>query len=56
VQVPDCNVAITAATEADLRVRTDGQCIARRSCRRQLGLYAWCWLHDTAHQINSSQL
>ena len=40
VKIPDCNVAITAAAEADLGVGADGESIASWSCAGQLSLDA----------------
>lgn len=41
MQVPDHDVSITAAGEADLVVGTDGQSVAGRSRGRQFGLDPW---------------
>ena len=41
MKVPDDDVAITAAGEADLVVGGDGQSVAGGSGRRQLRLDAW---------------
>lgn len=42
VEVPHYDVAVAAAGETDLVVRTDGQRVARRSGGRQLSLDARC--------------
>ena len=48
VQVPYGDVAVRAAAEADLRVGTDGQRVAGRCARRQLGLDARRRLRNNA--------
>jgi hypothetical protein len=42
LQVPDHDVTVAAAGEADLGVRTDGQSIAGRGRRSQLCFDPWC--------------
>ena len=42
MQVPNGNVSVAAAGEADFGVGADGQCVARWGGRRKLGLDARC--------------
>ena len=43
MQIPHCNVAITAATEADFWIWTNGQCIASWCTGSHLSLNPWGW-------------
>jgi len=52
VQIPDGDVTITAAAEADLGVRTDGQCIARCRRWRQLGFHTRRRLHNITQSLH----
>jgi len=51
VKVPDRDVAITTAAEADLWVRTDGKGIAGCCCRRKLCFHTWRWLQIVTHNL-----